>query len=72
MWVSGSWISRTASVSHARSHAEHLAGLVKMAAPFPDDSRKWNAYGGIIALMEDGDLPDSVFAIKRLKIDNGQ
>jgi hypothetical protein len=37
--------------------------------PFPDDSRKWNAYGGITALLEDGDLLiGGVFAIKRVNV----
>ncbi len=40
--------------------------------PFPDDSRKWNAYGGITALLEDGDLLiGGVFAIKRVNVGGG-
>jgi hypothetical protein len=34
------------------------SGEIKGRWPFPDDSRKWNAYGGITALMEDGRLAD--------------
>jgi hypothetical protein len=34
---------------------------------FPDDSRKWNAYGGITSLLEDGDLIiGGAFAVKRV------
>lgn len=34
---------------------------------FPDDSRKWNALGGITTILEDGDLLiGGAFAIKRL------
>ena len=44
-------------------------GAIKARWPFPDDSRKWNAYGGITALLEDGDLLiGGAFAIKRLGI----
>ncbi|MFL8990425.1 hypothetical protein Q8X48_23565 [Pseudomonas sp. QLc11A] len=49
-------------------------GETKARWPFPDDSRKWNAWGGITALLEDGDLLiGGVFAIKRVNIGgNGQ
>jgi hypothetical protein len=48
------------------------SGELKARWPFPDDSRKWNALGGITALLEDGDLlSGAVFAIKRLKIGRG-
>jgi len=41
-------------------------GAVKARWPFPDDSRQWNAYGGITGLLEDGDLLiGGAFAIKR-------
>ncbi len=39
--------------------------------PFPDESRRWNAYGGITALLEEGDLLiGGVFAIKRVHLGN--
>jgi len=48
------------------------SGQIKARWPFPDDSRKWNAYGGITALLEDGDLLiGGVFAIKRVNIGDG-
>ena len=48
------------------------SGDIKARWSFPDDSRKWNAYGGITALLEDGDLMvGGVFAIKRLNIGDG-
>jgi len=48
-------------------------GEIKARWPFPDDSRKWNAYGGITALLEDGDLLiGGVFAIKRLQVGQGR
>lgn len=48
------------------------SGAIKARWSFPDDSRKWNAYGGITALLEDGDLMvGGVFAIKRLNIGDG-
>jgi hypothetical protein len=31
-------------------------GAVKARGPFPDDSRQWNAYGGITGWLEAGDL----------------
>ena len=44
-------------------------GSIKVRWQFPDESRKWNAYGGITALLEDGDLLiGGAFAIKRLGI----
>ena len=47
-------------------------GQIKARWPFQDDSRKWNAYGGITALLEDGDLMiGGAFAIKRLNIGDG-
>ncbi len=45
------------------------SGEIKARWPFPDDSRTWNAYGGITALLEDGDLiVGGVFSIKRINI----
>jgi len=45
------------------------SGETKARWTFPDDSRQWNAYGGITALLEDGDLLiGGVFAIKRANI----
>jgi hypothetical protein len=47
-------------------------GDIKARWPFPDDSRMWNAYGGITALLEDGDLLiGGVFAIKRVNVGDG-
>jgi hypothetical protein len=44
-------------------------GETKARWHFPDESRAWNAYGGITALLEDGDLLiGGVFAIKRANI----
>jgi hypothetical protein len=31
-------------------------GAIKQTWLFPDDSRKWNALGGITTILEDGDL----------------
>ena len=45
-------------------------GVVKQTWLFPDDSRKWNALGGITTILENGDLLiGGAFAIKRM-IDN--
>lgn len=44
-------------------------GEIKSRWTFPDDSRRWNALGGITTIMENGDLMiGGVFAVKRLKI----
>ena len=44
-----------------------MTGATKQAWLFPDDSRKWNALGGITTILEDGDLLiGGAFAIKRL------
>lgn len=44
-------------------------GEIKARWQFPNDSRKWNAYGGITALMDDGDLMiGGFFAVKRVNI----
>jgi hypothetical protein len=48
-------------------------GDIKARWPIPNYSRKWNAYGGITALLEDGDLLiGSAFAIKRVNIGPGR
>ena len=48
-------------------------GAIKARWPFPDDSRRWNAYGGITALLEDGDLLiGGVFTIKRVNVGEGK
>lgn len=42
-------------------------GAKKQTWLFPDDSRKWNALGGITTILEDGDLLiGGAFAIKRV------
>jgi hypothetical protein len=42
-------------------------GAARQTWLFPDDSRKWNALGGITTILEDGDLLiGGAFAIKRL------
>jgi hypothetical protein len=42
-------------------------GEIKARWQFPDDSRKWNAYGGITTLLENGDLLiGGFFALKRV------
>jgi hypothetical protein len=42
-------------------------GATRQTWLFPDDSRKWNALGGITTILEDGDLLiGGAFAIKRL------
>ncbi|AGH51172.1 hypothetical protein G432_17270 [Sphingomonas sp. MM-1] len=39
---------------------------------FPDDSRRWNAYGGITTLLENGDLMlGGIFSVKRVCIGEG-
>jgi len=46
-------------------------GAIKARWPFPDDSRKWNAWGGITALLENGDLMiGGIFATKRVHVGN--
>lgn len=48
-------------------------GAIKARWPFPDDSRKWNAWGGITALLEDGDLLiGGIFATKRVNVGDGK
>ena len=47
-------------------------GEIKSRWVFPDDSRRWNALGGITTVMDNGDLMiGGVFAVKRLKIGGG-
>jgi hypothetical protein len=44
-----------------------MTGELKERWIFPDDSRLWNAYGGITTILEDGDLLiGGVFGIKRV------
>ncbi len=44
-----------------------LTGELKQRWIFPDDSRRWNALGGITTVLDNGDLLiGGVFAIKRL------
>ncbi|MCA0244818.1 MAG: hypothetical protein LCI02_28775 [Proteobacteria bacterium] len=44
-------------------------GAIKARWSFPDDGRQWNAWGGITALLEDGDLMiGGLFAIKRVNV----
>ena len=39
---------------------------------FPDDSRRWNAYGGITTILENGDLMlGGIFTLKRVAIGDG-
>ncbi|MBO3276870.1 hypothetical protein [Pseudomonas schmalbachii] len=48
-------------------------GKQKASWQFPDDSRKWNAWGGITALLEDGDLLiGGLFATKRVNVGGDQ
>jgi hypothetical protein len=48
-------------------------GEIKARWRFPDDSRQWNAYGGITALLEDGDLLiGGLFAVKRVDVGNAK
>ena len=47
-------------------------GAIKARWGFPDDSCKWNAYGGITALLEDEDLMIAgAFAIQRVNTGEG-
>ena len=47
-------------------------GETKAMWPFPGDSRLWHAYGGITALLEDGDLSiGGIFAVKRVNVGDG-
>lgn len=42
-------------------------GEIKQTWKFPDDSRVWNAFGGITTILDDGDLMiGGAFAVKRL------
>lgn len=46
-----------------------MTGEIKSRWEFPDDSRRWNALGGITTIIEGGDLLiGGVFAIKRVEI----
>ena len=43
------------------------SGEIRERWQFPDDSRVWNAFGGITTILEDGDLMiGGAFAVKRL------
>lgn len=49
-----------------------MTGELKERWIFPDDSRLWNAFGGITTILEDGDLLiGGAFGIKRVIGDNG-
>ena len=42
-------------------------GEIEQTWQFPDDSRAWNAFGGITTILDDGDLLiGGAFAIKRM------
>ncbi|CAN7559611.1 hypothetical protein LJR219_004036 [Phenylobacterium sp. LjRoot219] len=42
-------------------------GEIKQRWRFPDDSRVWNAFGGITTILQDGDLMiGGAFAVKRV------
>jgi hypothetical protein len=44
-----------------------MTGAIKQRWSFPDDSQKWNAFGGITTILEDGDLMiGGAFAVKRV------
>jgi hypothetical protein len=44
-------------------------GVIKDRWAFPDDSRAWNSFGGITAILENGDLMlGGVFALKRVRM----
>lgn len=48
-------------------------GKVKARWGFPDDSRLWNGWGGIVTILEDGDLLlGGFFGIKRVNIGDGK
>jgi len=48
-------------------------GEVKARWLFPDDSRVWNAWGGVTTPLEDGDLLiGGLFAPKRLNVGDGK
>lgn len=47
-------------------------GAIKDRWEFPDDSRAWNSFGGITAILENGDLMlGGVFALKRVHTSAG-
>ena len=44
-----------------------MTGELRERWIFPDDSRLWNAFGGITTILEDGDLLiGGAFGIKRV------
>ena len=63
--------------SKRNGHYEYVAmdwdtGELKARWPFPDESRKWNAYGGCNVVLEGGDfLLGGLFALKRVSIGEG-
>jgi hypothetical protein len=53
--------------NYAYTALDWMTGETKQTWLFPDDSRKWNALGGITTILEDGDLLiGGAFAIKRM------
>ena len=47
--------------------------FVKARWEFPDDSRLWNGWGGIVTILEDGDLLlGGFFGIKRVNVGDGK
>ncbi|UGY11151.1 hypothetical protein [Phyllobacterium pellucidum] len=55
------------SGNYAYVGLDWTTGETKQTWHFPDDSRKWNALGGITTILEDGDLLiGGAFAIKRM------
>ena len=55
------------SGNYAYVGLDWTTGETKQTWLFPDDSRKWNALGGITTILEDGDLLiGGAFAIKRM------
>lgn len=48
-------------------------GEIKVRLEFPDDSRRWNALGGITTVLDNGDLLiGGVFSIKRVRAGSGK
>ena len=49
--------------------ADWYTGEIKARWPFPDNSVKWNTWGGITVFLEDGDfLLGGFFAVKRFNV----
>jgi hypothetical protein len=54
------------NVDYAYVGLDWTTGSTTQKWLFPDDSRKWNALGGLTTILEDGDLHiGGAFAIKR-------